>query len=106
MEVVLRLEARALAQRILAEVAGFASLSDLDGIATTKGIEHKTNMIPILNEGAATAWAAVVKSYEADKARAEQLLDQAGLPLSGVNTFDTYADCTKNLPIVRFEQIK
>lgn len=35
-----------------------------------------------------------------------QLLDQAGLPLSGVNTFDTYADCTKNLPIVRFEQIK
>ena len=35
-----------------------------------------------------------------------QLLDQAGLPLSGVTAFDTYADCTKNLPIVRFEQIR
>jgi hypothetical protein len=35
-----------------------------------------------------------------------QLLDQAGLPLSGVTSFDTYADCTKNLPIVRFEQVR
>ena len=35
-----------------------------------------------------------------------QLLDQAGLPLSGVTAFDTYADCSKNLPIVRFEQVK
>ena len=35
-----------------------------------------------------------------------QLLDQAGLPLSGVTAFDTYADCTKNLPFVRFEQIR
>ena len=35
-----------------------------------------------------------------------QLLDQAGLPLSGVNTFETYSDCTKNLPIVRFEQVR
>jgi hypothetical protein len=35
-----------------------------------------------------------------------QLLDQAGLPLSSKTLFDTHADCTKNLPIVRFEQIK
>jgi hypothetical protein len=35
-----------------------------------------------------------------------QLLDQAGLPLSAKTAFDTYEDCTKNLPIVRFEQIK
>jgi hypothetical protein len=35
-----------------------------------------------------------------------QLLDQAGLPLSAKTPFDTYADCTKNLPIVRFEQVR
>jgi hypothetical protein len=35
-----------------------------------------------------------------------QLLDQAGLPLSAKTTVDTFAECTKNLPIVRFEQIK
>jgi hypothetical protein len=35
-----------------------------------------------------------------------QLLDQAGLPLSAKTPFDTYADCTKNLPIVRFEQTR
>jgi len=35
-----------------------------------------------------------------------QLLDQAGLSLSPKTPFDTKADCTKNLPIVRFEQIK
>ena len=35
-----------------------------------------------------------------------QLLDQAGLSLSPKTPFSTYTDCTKNLPIVRFEQIK
>ena len=35
-----------------------------------------------------------------------QLLDQAGLPLSPKAPFDTYADCAKSLPIIRFEQIK
>jgi len=35
-----------------------------------------------------------------------QLLDQAGLPLSPKTSFDTYADCSKSLPIVRFEQIR
>lgn len=35
-----------------------------------------------------------------------QLLDQAGLPLSAKTAFDTYADCTKNLPIIRFEQVR
>jgi hypothetical protein len=35
-----------------------------------------------------------------------QLLDQAGQPLSTKTPFDTYADCSKNLPIVRFEQVK
>jgi hypothetical protein len=35
-----------------------------------------------------------------------QLMDQAGLLLSDQVPFDTFADCTKNLPIVRFEQIK
>lgn len=33
-----------------------------------------------------------------------QLLDQAGLPLSGVINIDTYNDCSKNLVLVRFKK--
>lgn len=33
-----------------------------------------------------------------------QILDQAGLPLSGPITINTYADCTKNLVLVKFKK--
>lgn len=33
-----------------------------------------------------------------------QILDQAGLPLSGNITINTYADCTKNLVLVKFKK--
>jgi hypothetical protein len=35
-----------------------------------------------------------------------QLLDQQNLPLSGRVFFDTYDDCTKNLIIISFEQVR
>lgn len=35
-----------------------------------------------------------------------QLLDQAGLPLSAKIYFDTYDDCTKNLVLINFRQVK
>jgi hypothetical protein len=35
-----------------------------------------------------------------------QLLDQAGLPLSDKIYFTTYDDCSKNLVIIRFKQVK
>jgi hypothetical protein len=34
------------------------------------------------------------------------LLDQAGVPLSNKTTFNTYADCKKNMVQVRFKQVK
>ena len=41
------------------------------GVTTTMGIEHKTDMVPILTEAAKTAWSALVEAYKADKAEAE-----------------------------------
>lgn len=35
-----------------------------------------------------------------------QLLDQAGLPVSDKVYFDTYADCTKNLILINFMQVR
>lgn len=35
-----------------------------------------------------------------------QLLDQAGVPLSQKTSFDTFADCKKNMVQVRFKQVK
>ena len=35
-----------------------------------------------------------------------QLLDQAGLPLSEPIYFDTFADCSRNLILVRFRQVR
>lgn len=35
-----------------------------------------------------------------------QLLDQAGLPLSAKTYFDTSSDCTKNLIIIKFKQVR
>jgi hypothetical protein len=46
------------------------------------------------------------KPVDSTGAMTIQLLDQAGLELSSKTPFNTYADCTKNLPIVRFEQVK
>lgn len=35
-----------------------------------------------------------------------QLLDQAGLPLSDKVTFETYDDCSKNLVLINFKQVR
>jgi len=35
-----------------------------------------------------------------------QLLDQAGLPISEQITFDTFADCSKNLILIRFQKVR
>jgi hypothetical protein len=35
-----------------------------------------------------------------------QLLDQAGIPLSQKTSFDTFADCKKNMVQVRYKQVK
>jgi hypothetical protein len=35
-----------------------------------------------------------------------QLLDQAGLPISEQVDFDTFADCSKNLILIRFRQVR
>ena len=35
-----------------------------------------------------------------------QLLDQAGLPLSARAFFDTFNDCTKNLILISFKQVR
>ena len=40
------------------------------------------------------------------KALTIQLLDQAGLPISEQITFDTFADCSKNLILIRFKQVR
>jgi hypothetical protein len=40
------------------------------GIVTTKGIEHKTDMIPILKDALSSAWSALMRSYEESKAEA------------------------------------
>ncbi len=40
------------------------------GVATTMGIEHKTDLVPILEEAASSAWSALYRDYEANKAEA------------------------------------
>jgi len=40
------------------------------------------------------------------KAMYVQLLDQAGLPVSDQIYFDTFADCSKNLLLIRFKQVR
>jgi hypothetical protein len=46
------------------------------------------------------------KPVDSDDTLFVQLLDQAGLPLSPKSPVDTFADCAKNLPLVRIEQIR
>jgi hypothetical protein len=40
------------------------------GIVSTKGIEYKTDLVPIITEAASTAWRNLFAAYEADKAKA------------------------------------
>lgn len=42
------------------------------GIVTTKGIEYKTDLVPILKDALQTAWRALVKEFEAGKAAVAQ----------------------------------
>ena len=39
------------------------------GIVTTKGIEHKTDMVPILEDALSSSWVALMNEFEEDKAK-------------------------------------
>jgi hypothetical protein len=68
-------------------------INSLSGTATQygdAGYEIVLASKPIASSG--TLWA--------------QLLDQAGLPLSGQVYFDTYDSCDKNLVFINFRQVR
>jgi hypothetical protein len=69
------------------------TLNSLTGTARQygeAGFEFTLSDLPIASNG--TLWV--------------RLADQASLPLSGRQSFDTYAECEKNLIIINFKQIR